>query len=248
MEQKWYQQHWAIIVLLWIFFPVGLYLMWRHATWRPQIKWAVSGVLAILVVIVVVASAVGGGGDDGDSSQVVGDGGTPVESNPTATEVSEPDEMEATATPPPEATDAPRLAEATDTPPPLVFQPASDFPAGSAEQTLASWVAAWRDQDWQRMVNLSQLTWVDRQSDPAGTLEAWYDFKVLRGFEVTRIEAISEVTTDVTFEVAYEAFTNEIERNEITARVIQEAGPLDPSPQGQWGVNPSSALREIGIE
>ena len=248
MEKKWYQQTWAIIILLVFFFPAGLYLMWKYANWSAQIKWAVAGVFAVLMLIAVISSALSEGSDDGDSGKVVGDEGTPVEPSPTATEISEPDEVEATPTPPPEATDVPTPVEATDTPPPLVFQPASDFPVGSVEQTLANWVAAWRDQDWQKMVNLSQLTWVDGEADPAGILAASYDFKTLRSFEVTRIEVISEVMVDVTFVVAYEAFTDDVVRRAITARVIREVAPYEPSTQGQWGVNPISALRETDIE
>ena len=70
MERKWYQQTWAIIALLWLFFPVGVYLMWRHASWGGWIKWAVSGALAVLVVFAAIGAAVGGD-DDGDDSRMV---------------------------------------------------------------------------------------------------------------------------------------------------------------------------------
>ncbi len=70
MDRKWYQEPWAVIALLVFFFPVGLYLMWRHAGWGRPIKWAVTGILAVLVVVVAVSGAVGGG-DDGDDSRLV---------------------------------------------------------------------------------------------------------------------------------------------------------------------------------
>lgn len=359
MERSWYQQDWAIIALLVFFFPVGLYLMWKHASWQPRVKLAISGSLAVLVVIVVVASAVGGGTDDTDSERTVLDEPTRAASSPTpepprtnaptevlaysvleiedvsvsgtsvsisgltdlptgasltvgfdvsgrsgsdryigvderttvsnrrfavTLEVPQRDEF---ATGPYEVSvlftprgqddsvlalvgkDGERLMgnlvddvlgfktmevvqtmdlQLSVSPPSYVFQQASEFPQGSPERALAEYVAAWRDQDWQKMVSRAQITWVDADSDPAGTLEAFYDFKDLMGFEVTMIAAVSEVTTDVTFVVHYEAFTNEVEKKEITARVIKETAPFETSTQGQWGVNPISTLSETDVE
>lgn len=48
---KWYQQPVWIIILLFLFFPVGLYLMWKYADWNKKAKWAISGFFALLVVV-----------------------------------------------------------------------------------------------------------------------------------------------------------------------------------------------------
>ena len=96
------------------------------------------------------------------------------------------------------------------------------------------------------MLAYTQLTWADRD-DPAGTLAAFYDFKTLKGFEIIRTEPVSDIMTDVTLVVKYEAITNQVDTKEITARVIKEIAPFDPSPQGQWGVNPISTLRETDV-
>lgn len=90
MERRWYQQTWAIIALLWLFFPVGLYLMWRHASWSGRWKWAISGILAVLVVVVAISGAVGGGDDGDDSRTVVGD--TATEPPPTEQATQKPTE------------------------------------------------------------------------------------------------------------------------------------------------------------
>lgn len=42
------KRSWFIILLLIFFFPVGLYLMWRHANWSKTPKWVVTGVIAVL--------------------------------------------------------------------------------------------------------------------------------------------------------------------------------------------------------
>lgn len=135
------------------------------------------------------------------------------------------------------------------TPPSYTFQTPSEFSQGSAERALAEYVGAWKNQDWQKMVNFSQKTWVDGESDPAGTLEAWYDFKTLKGFEIKdAMTTGNDVSKDVTYVVYYEAITNQIEKKQITARVIKETAAYTPSAQGQWGANPTSALREDDVK
>jgi hypothetical protein len=66
MEQnkKWYQKTPWIIALIIIFFPVGLYLMWKYASWNPKIKWVVSGFFAFIFLINLVT---------GDNKQGSGD-------------------------------------------------------------------------------------------------------------------------------------------------------------------------------
>jgi len=133
-------------------------------------------------------------------------------------------------------------------PPLYTFQQPSDLPAGSAERVLAEYVLAWKNQDWARMAEVAQKTWLSDEPDPTGILAAWYDFKKLLGFEVTGVAALSNVTSDVTFIVRYEAFTNQVETKRITARVIRESAALTPSENGEWGVNPISALAEEDVE
>lgn len=50
-EKKWYQKTGWIIALLIVFFPVGLYLMWKYTDWRKVLKIAVSIVCAVCLVI-----------------------------------------------------------------------------------------------------------------------------------------------------------------------------------------------------
>jgi len=130
------------------------------------------------------------------------------------------------------------------TPPSYTFQQPSEFPKNSAERALAEYILAWKNQDWDRMASCTQKTWSSKEKDPAGVLEAWYSFKTLKGFEVTNLKKVSDVTSDITFIVEYEAITNQISKKQITARVIKETAPYTPSEKGQWGVNPTSALRE----
>ena len=57
MERKWYQRTWAIILILWFFFPVGLYLMWRHASWGGRWKWSVTGFAVVITALTILGMA-----------------------------------------------------------------------------------------------------------------------------------------------------------------------------------------------
>lgn len=39
LKQPWYASDWFVILLLLLFSPLGLYWMWKHATWRTSSKW-----------------------------------------------------------------------------------------------------------------------------------------------------------------------------------------------------------------
>lgn len=136
----------------------------------------------------------------------------------------------------------------TITPPSYIFRQPSDFSQGSAERTLAEYMLAWKNQDWDKMASFAQKTWLSNETDPAGLLEVWYDFKTLKGFEITNVKKVSNVSTDITCIVQYEAVTNQISKKQIAARVIKETAAYTPNEQGQWGVNPTSAIREIDID
>jgi hypothetical protein len=56
--QKWYKTNVGIIAPLIIFFPVGLYLMWRYANWPKNAKLIVTGILAVCVLISGIANAI----------------------------------------------------------------------------------------------------------------------------------------------------------------------------------------------
>jgi hypothetical protein len=49
--KKWYHKTWGIIALLILFFPAGLYLMWRHTNWNKRVKWGITGFFALMFLI-----------------------------------------------------------------------------------------------------------------------------------------------------------------------------------------------------
>ena len=63
MEKKWYQRTWVIALLLYFCWPVGLYLMWKHATWSQKVK---KGVTIVMVGLVIIGMVIGLTADPSD--------------------------------------------------------------------------------------------------------------------------------------------------------------------------------------
>lgn len=49
-KKKWYQKTLWILVSLMMFFPLGLFLMWKHSNWKKGIKIGVSSIYALIIV------------------------------------------------------------------------------------------------------------------------------------------------------------------------------------------------------
>lgn len=47
---KWYQSDLAAVLLLFFFFPVGLYLMWKYTKWNKYAKWGITGFFGVLIL------------------------------------------------------------------------------------------------------------------------------------------------------------------------------------------------------
>lgn len=56
-KEKWYHRTWFIILMLIIFFPVGLYLMWKKSNWPIVPKAIVSAFFAFFIVIGFMTSS-----------------------------------------------------------------------------------------------------------------------------------------------------------------------------------------------
>ena len=112
----WWKGTAVIIAALLLFFPVGLFMMWRYAVWTSRAKWIVTGIVTALVVAVAINGAVNGGGKSARKGST-SDGAVVVsDSSPRSIGAARP-----TDTPPPtaapKATETPRPV-ATATPPP----------------------------------------------------------------------------------------------------------------------------------
>lgn len=50
-QQKWHQKPNSIIVLLIIFFPLGLYFMWKNEIWPIKTRWIITSVFIFAVIL-----------------------------------------------------------------------------------------------------------------------------------------------------------------------------------------------------
>lgn len=51
VSKKWYEKTWAVLLLLILFFPVGLYLMWKYTDWHKGIKIGISVFFGLYLLI-----------------------------------------------------------------------------------------------------------------------------------------------------------------------------------------------------
>ncbi|MGV3244277.1 Ltp family lipoprotein [Staphylococcus sp. 11261D007BR] len=49
-KKKWYQSAWFTILTLVFFFPIGLYLMWKHMGWKKWVKITITVIIAIIAI------------------------------------------------------------------------------------------------------------------------------------------------------------------------------------------------------
>ena len=55
-QPDWKHNPWIIGLLVILFFPFGLYLVWKHPTWQTKTKWIVTGAFASFMVFVVIVN------------------------------------------------------------------------------------------------------------------------------------------------------------------------------------------------
>lgn len=49
-NNKWYKSTWFTILMLVIFFPVGLFLMWKYMNWKTWVKVVITVAIALIVI------------------------------------------------------------------------------------------------------------------------------------------------------------------------------------------------------
>lgn len=49
-KRKWYQTNWGVILLLVLFFPAGLFLMWKYTNWHKYAKIGITGFFVLMLL------------------------------------------------------------------------------------------------------------------------------------------------------------------------------------------------------
>lgn len=79
---KWYEKTWATILFLILFFPAGLYLMWRYRNWNKILKGVITGFFALCVI----ANMANGGSNSNTTNTVTKESVKQEESTSTNTD------------------------------------------------------------------------------------------------------------------------------------------------------------------
>lgn len=103
--------------------------------------------------------------------------------------------------------------------------------------TLFKFLKSWQAGDAKTMLNHTQLTWRSRSKNPLGDLVALYESVDISTFKVIRASKITDFKVDILVEIN--------NKSQATLCIIKEIAPYKTSKDGQWGVNPISALRLI---
>lgn len=111
---------------------------------------------------------------------------------------------------------------------------------------LNSFMNSWKNSNWTGMFNSTQITWKSRHS--LELLKMWFETKDLISFKVLEIVKINDVCFDITVKVKYFLRVSTLRESKVTARVICEVDPYEPSIHGKWGVNPGGILRNLNLE
>jgi hypothetical protein len=115
-----------------------------------------------------------------------------------------------------------------------------------AVETTKNFMNAWKDSNWSEMLENSQITWRSRgRNKSIDLLKGWFYLKDLTTFKILKTEKISDSCVDMTLKISYLYYISNLKETKIKARVICETGPYKPDPEGKWGVNPISILREF---
>ena len=110
------------------------------------------------------------------------------------------------------------------------------------------------------MLKYCQLSWINRPlihpvipaldkarvykqstDDVEKVLFSQFRHKLLSA-KILKTDKISDVTCDISVEIYYKDI-NIKKRIRRKARLICELGPMQPSPDGTWGINPTSMIR-----
>jgi type IV secretory pathway VirB10-like protein len=137
MNKKWYEKTGWIIALLILFFPAGLFLMWKYTNWNKTVKWVVTGIFAFFVLVSAVTpdSTTTNTASQNTEPTVTQETQPTTQPEPTA----QPEQTQQTTATPANATTAP--ARATNTPAPQNNQAGETVSQKNAVRKAKSYIS-----------------------------------------------------------------------------------------------------------
>jgi hypothetical protein len=130
------------------------------------------------------------------------------------------------------------------------FPDPAAYPEQSAEQTLARWLSAWRDQDWEGMAFCSQTAWRFFSAGGSTILRSWFSLRRVQAAQFDAVHAHAGVlpalgpVTGKRIDCTLLLEVGQARRTRtVRVIVVREDGGstfADAAP-ARWGVYPNSA-------
>ena len=113
-----------------------------------------------------------------------------------------------------------------------------------AKEIAMKFLDCWRDREWYKMLEYTQISWKKLSKRPATRLKVIFGWAELKSYKMARAKKISDVCYDIKAEIRYRTIRRKYISEPIILRVICEKGYMKPDVNGAWGVNPLSLFRE----
>ena len=112
------------------------------------------------------------------------------------------------------------------------------------EDVLSKFIDAWTRCDWEEMATWCQLSWVTAIDDPTEALRGLFQYKPLE-IEVEHVEEFDGLVYVARLKIKASIARGVTQDRVVEARLLCEDGPLKPSRDGLWGVNPLSLYNKV---
>ena len=113
-----------------------------------------------------------------------------------------------------------------------------------AKEIAMKFLDCWRDREWYKMLEYTQISWKKLSKRPATRLKVIFGWAELKSYKMARAKKISDVCYDIKVEIRYPTIGGKYIDDTVTLRVICEIGYMKPDVEGAWGVNPQSLFRD----
>ena len=123
----------------------------------------------------------------------------------------------------------------------MVFEGLPAGPEGSPEAAVVEFFAAWSARDWDRVLEVTQRSWIVAHDDPVSSLRALLSAKPLE-VKVLSYGALNPVSYVVSANLKRTIARGVSDTKSVRIVVVCEADPGIPVETGDWGVNPVTVL------
>jgi hypothetical protein len=113
------------------------------------------------------------------------------------------------------------------------------FPETDPRYALFMFMGAWRRGDYDEMLRWTQQTWKQSVPSPRIVLRSMFVYKPTM-IELAGTKLLSEVAFEASLNITYEIARGVDKVMPVKATVVKETSEMVPSPDGTWGVNPTS--------